>query len=130
MTLAKAPLVELFTPLLAYLSILNTLQSYERQNGAASYVVRGEASVKKYGNIAFEDLFSGDQPSVGAAAYIVTNGGPNGATQLLMFEAYQTAFAYLNHGRSLAISTIILVIILAIALVELRLFRSEDETSA
>ncbi len=65
-----------------------------------------------------------------APVYIVTNGGPNGATQLLMFEAYQTAFAYLNHGRSLAISTIILVIILAIALVELRLFRSEDETSA
>ncbi len=62
---------QLFTPLLAYLSILNTLQSYERQNGAASYIVRGEASVKKYGNIAFEDLFTGDQPSVGAAAYVV-----------------------------------------------------------
>ena len=62
---------QLFTPLLAYLSILNTLQSYERQNGAASYVVRGEASVKKYGNVAFEDLFTGDQPSVGAAAYVV-----------------------------------------------------------
>jgi len=62
---------QLFTPLLAYLSILNTLQSYERQNGASSYVVRGEASVKKYGNVAFEDLFTGDQPSVGAAAYVV-----------------------------------------------------------
>jgi hypothetical protein len=62
---------QLFTPLLAYLSILNTLQSYERQNGAASYVVRGEASVKKYGNVAFEDLFTGDQGSVGAAAYVV-----------------------------------------------------------
>jgi hypothetical protein len=68
--------------------------------------------------------------AVFAPVYIVTNGGPNGATQLLMFEAYQTAFAYLNHGRSLAISTIILIIILAIALIELRLFRSEDETSA
>ena len=62
---------QLFTPLLAYLSILNTLQSYERQNGAASYVVRGNATVRKYGNIAFEDLFTGDQPSVGAAAYVV-----------------------------------------------------------
>jgi hypothetical protein len=62
---------QLFTPLLAYLSILNTLQSYERQNGAASYVVRGEASVKKYGHVAFEDLFTGDQGSVGAAAYVV-----------------------------------------------------------
>ncbi|MBI2829392.1 MAG: hypothetical protein HYX77_09015 [Acidobacteria bacterium] len=62
---------QLFTPLLAYLSILNTLSSYERQNGAASYVVRGTASIKKYGNVAFEDLFTGDQPSIGAAAYVV-----------------------------------------------------------
>jgi multiple sugar transport system permease protein len=61
-----------------------------------------------------------------APVYIITNGGPNGATQLLMFEAYQAAFAYLNHGRSLAISTIILAIILAIALIELRLFRQKQ----
>ena len=61
-----------------------------------------------------------------APIYIITNGGPNGATQLLMFEAYQAAFGHLNHGRSLAISTIILLIILAIALVELRLFRPPE----
>jgi multiple sugar transport system permease protein len=65
-----------------------------------------------------------------APVYIVTNGGPNGATQLLMFEAYQAAFAFLNHGRSLAISTIILIIILLIALIELRLFRSDEESAA
>jgi SpoIVB peptidase S55 len=62
---------QLFTPLLAYLSILNTLSSYERQNGAASYALRGTASIKKHGDVAFEDLFTGDQPSVGAAAYVV-----------------------------------------------------------
>lgn len=64
-----------------------------------------------------------------APVYIVTNGGPSGATQLLMFEAYQSAFAYLNHGRSLAISTIILAIILAIAVIELRLFRDPEDAS-
>src|SRR5687767_7629044 len=62
---------QLFTPLLAYLSIVNTLSSYERQNGAASYAIKGTASVKKYGQGAFEDLFSGDQPSVGAATSVV-----------------------------------------------------------
>jgi len=62
---------QLFTPLLAYVSILNTLSSYERQNGAASYAVRGSAMVKKYGKIDFEDLFTGDTPSIGAAAYVV-----------------------------------------------------------
>lgn len=62
---------QLFTPLLTYVSIVNTLTSYERQNGAASYVVRGTASVKKHGSVSFEDLFSGDQPSIGAATYVV-----------------------------------------------------------
>jgi hypothetical protein len=62
---------QLFTPLLAYLSILNTLQSYERQNGVASYAVKGTATLKKYGNLTFEDLFSGEQPSASASAYVV-----------------------------------------------------------
>ena len=61
----------LLTPTLAYLSILNTLSSYERQNGVASYAVRGTASLKEHGNVAFENLFTGDRPSLGAAAYVV-----------------------------------------------------------
>ena len=64
-----------------------------------------------------------------APVYIITNGGPSGATHLLMFEAYQAAFAYLNHGRSLAISTIILAIILIIAWLELRLFRQQEDAA-
>lgn len=61
---------QLFTPLLTYLSVMNTLTSYERENGTASYVVKGKALVKKHGEIAFEDLFTGDRPSAGAAAYV------------------------------------------------------------
>ncbi|NOT28736.1 MAG: hypothetical protein HOP16_21850 [Acidobacteria bacterium] len=62
---------QLFTPMLAYLSIANTLSAYERQNGAASYVVRGSAVVRDRGTVTFEDLFTGDQSSAGAAAYVV-----------------------------------------------------------
>jgi hypothetical protein len=62
---------ELFTPLLAYMSILNTLQSYERQNGVGTYALRGSANIKNHGAVAFEDLFTGDQPSTGAAASVV-----------------------------------------------------------
>jgi hypothetical protein len=62
---------ELFTPLLAYLSILNTLTSYERQNGVATYALKGSASIKGHSAVAFEDLFTGDQPSAGAAASVV-----------------------------------------------------------
>ena len=62
---------ELLTPLLAYVAILNTLTSYERQNGVGTYVLKGSASIKDHGDIAFEDLFTGDQPSAGAAASVV-----------------------------------------------------------
>ncbi len=62
-----------------------------------------------------------------APVFIITNGGPAGATDLLMFQAYQSAFAYLNHGRSLAISTILLVVIALFAVVEFRLFRSPSD---
>ncbi len=61
-----------------------------------------------------------------APVYIVTNGGPNGSTALLMFEAYRAAFTYLDDGRSLAISTVILLIIGVVAALELRFFRAED----
>ena len=64
-----------------------------------------------------------------APVYIVTNGGPNGATQLLMFEAYQAAFAYINYGRSMAISTIILLVVLVIAVLELRFFQPRQDAS-
>jgi hypothetical protein len=62
---------ELFTPLLAYVSILNTLQSYERQNGVGTYAIRGAAAVKNHGDVSFEDLFTGDSPSANAAASVV-----------------------------------------------------------
>ena len=60
-----------------------------------------------------------------APVYIITNGGPNGSTALLMFEAYRAAFSLLDHGRSLAISTVILLIVIGVAVLELRLFRAE-----
>lgn len=61
-----------------------------------------------------------------APVYVITNGGPNGSTALLMFEAYRAAFTYLDSGRSLAISSVILVIIALVAAVEMRLFQAEE----
>lgn len=58
-----------------------------------------------------------------APVYVITHGGPNGATSLLMFEAYQAAFTYLDQGRSLAISVVILAILAATVTLQLRLFR-------
>jgi hypothetical protein len=61
---------QLFTPLLTYLSVVNTLRSYEREFGTSSFMVRGRALTARHGEVAFEDLFTGDSPSVGAAAYV------------------------------------------------------------
>jgi hypothetical protein len=63
---------QMFTPLMTYLSIVETLGSYQRQMGAASFVIRGAATLKNRGQIAFEDLFTGDSASAGAGAYIMT----------------------------------------------------------
>ena len=62
---------QLFTPLMTYATLLNTLSSYERQHGAATFSVHGQAMVKGHDAIAFDDLFSTGQSATDAAAYIV-----------------------------------------------------------
>jgi hypothetical protein len=59
-----------FTPLLTYLSVANVLISYERGAGPASYAIRGSASSRSQGDLSFEDIFTGEQPAGGAAAYV------------------------------------------------------------
>lgn len=59
-----------FTPLLTYLTVANVLTSYERAAGPASFTVRGSATIRDHGKLAFEDIFTGDQPAGGAAAYV------------------------------------------------------------
>ena len=61
---------QMFTPLLTFASIVNTLQAYEREFGAATFSVRGQATVKGHGPVALEDIFTGDTASIGAAAYV------------------------------------------------------------
>jgi hypothetical protein len=62
---------QLFTPLMTYTALVNTLGSYERQFGIATYAVRGTVRMKKYDPISFDNLFSGDSASTNASAYIV-----------------------------------------------------------
>jgi SpoIVB peptidase S55 len=62
---------QLLGPLMTYASVLNTLNSYVRQFGSATFQVRGTARVRKHDTIQFDNLFSGDQAGLGAAGYIV-----------------------------------------------------------
>ncbi|MBP7776907.1 MAG: hypothetical protein KA371_07250 [Acidobacteria bacterium] len=61
---------ELFTPLLTYLAVANVLTSYERQTGAATYGLTGEARIVGQAPIRFADVFVGDQGAADAAAYV------------------------------------------------------------
>ena len=61
---------ELFTPLLAYNAMLNTLFSHSREQGAATYVVRAEAQLAGHPSVTFEETFSGSSATVMAALYV------------------------------------------------------------
>jgi hypothetical protein len=65
---------ELFTPLMTFSALQNTLLSYERQYGAATYSVKGTVGLKDHEPISFENLFSGtgqESPATSAASYII-----------------------------------------------------------
>ncbi len=63
---------QLFTPLMSYSALVNTLLSYERQFGTATFELTGKATLKNHGVIAFDNLFSGgDSPAISAASSVI-----------------------------------------------------------
>ncbi len=60
----------IFTPLLAYNAMLNTLFSHNRQTGAATYAVRGEVTLAGLPAARFEETFAGNAATVLASAYV------------------------------------------------------------
>jgi SpoIVB peptidase S55 len=61
---------QLFTPLLAYVAMFNSLGAYERQYGAATFSVQSRARIKGHGDLTLTDVFTGDSPILGASAAI------------------------------------------------------------
>jgi len=61
---------QMFTPLMTAAAITSTLGAYERQYGAATFKVSGSAKLNNHEPISFDNIFSGDQPSINAATYI------------------------------------------------------------
>lgn len=58
---------------------------------------------------------------------MVTDGGPNGSTNVLMYEAYKSAFKYANHGRSAAITTVLLAIVLLVVAAQFKLLSKNSD---
>jgi hypothetical protein len=60
------------TPLFAHVALLNALVAHERQTGAASVAVRGSLSFGADGEVAIDDLYSGDAAITSVAAAVST----------------------------------------------------------
>ena len=60
----------LFTPLLAYTSVLNTFISWTRTLGASAHTVDGTVRVRGHADVTFRDVYSGHTAAAGAAAAI------------------------------------------------------------
>lgn len=61
---------DLFTPLLSYNVMLNTLFSHSREVGGATYVVEGRVELAGHETATFEETFAGDSATVLAALYV------------------------------------------------------------
>jgi len=59
--------------------------------------------------------------------YLLTQGGPGGATQTLSLFIYQTAFSFGNVGRASAMAVVLLAIAIAFAVFQFRVLRSSDD---
>ncbi len=58
---------------------------------------------------------------------IVTQGGPEGSTNVLMYEAYKSAFKFADRPRSAAIVTVLLILISIICAIQFKLMSNKKE---
>src|SRR5436190_3788968 len=87
---------QLFTPLLTYVALFNTLGNYERQFGAMTFTVKGKATFDKHADLSYEDIFTGDGTIAAASAYVA---GP--VTMLLANDVEKVTLK----GVDLAVTT-------------------------
>ncbi len=62
-----------------------------------------------------------------APMQMLTNGGPQGSTNVLMFEAYQSAFRYGNRPRSAVMVTVLLILIIIVCIFQFKLLNEKTE---
>jgi multiple sugar transport system permease protein len=61
---------------------------------------------------------------------LLTKGGPEGSTNVLMYEAYQSAFSYGNRSRSAVMVTVLLILIILICLIQFKFLNEKEEGRA
>jgi hypothetical protein len=61
---------QVFTPLLTYVALANTLSAYERQFGSATFTIKSSAKIKGQPDLTLDDVFTGDNAVLGASTAI------------------------------------------------------------
>ena len=59
--------------------------------------------------------------------YVMTDGGPSDSTQTMVFYIFQSVFRYFKMGYASALSFLLLLLVLILAAIQFRLFRSDIE---
>jgi ABC-type sugar transport system permease subunit len=60
---------------------------------------------------------------------MITMGGPEGSTNVLMYEAYKSAFRFADRPRSAVIVTVLLFIIVTVCVFQFKLLNEKDDAS-
>ncbi|MBP1082804.1 MULTISPECIES: carbohydrate ABC transporter permease [Bacillus] len=68
-----------------------------------------------------------DAIKLSALVYVLTDGGPSGATETTVVYIFRTAFEQMNMGYASAAAFILFAIVLIISLIQMRLFKSDVE---
>jgi ABC-type sugar transport system permease subunit len=65
-----------------------------------------------------------------ATVNIMTKGGPNNATNVLVYQVYQEAFQFFDIGRSSAAAIVMLILVLAVAVAQIRMIDRSETSKA
>ena len=58
---------------------------------------------------------------------LITRGGPNESTNLIMWEAYRMGFLYGDLGGASSLMSLIVIIILSLVAIEFRILRTDTQ---
>lgn len=61
-----------------------------------------------------------------APVYLLTRGGPELSTNVLMYEAFKTGFVYADMGQGLAMVVVLLLLVLVVVGLEFRLLQADE----
>lgn len=120
------------TAMIIYLAglqdIPNDIYEAARLDGAKSHNIFFRITVPMLSSVTFYLLIIliVQTFQVFGAIYVMTQGGPLGSTETVVYQMYQTAFSYTEFGYAAAMSTVLFFTILLFSIIGTRIMRRKD----